>query len=71
MIVWSGVVWGDRPCDFSVTLVPIGLRFLTALGLGLDFGFGLGTLYLEIRLDNIEFHCEDPTIDLLYLLFWT
>ena len=35
-------------CDYCVTLVPIGLRFLTALGLRLGLGLGLGTLGLGL-----------------------
>ena len=36
--------WGGGPCDYCVTLVPIGLGFGTSLGLGLrgpDLGLGL------------------------------
>ena len=40
---------GVGPCDFSVTLVPIGLGLLTAF----DLGLGLGTLDFGQGLDNI------------------
>ena len=47
---WYSRIYGGGPCDFGVTLVPIGLGFgfETALGFGLD----LGGLDLGLGLDS-------------------
>ena len=40
------------PCDFIVTLVPIGLGFLFRTSLGLRLGLGFGGLDLGLGLDK-------------------
>ena len=48
MVKSYGVGGVGSPCDYCVTPVPIGLGFLTGLGLVL----GLGGLDLGLGLDN-------------------